>query len=146
MMDPCRFLSGTYDTAAAPCHQMDWFLSGFLPIEAAVSIFIFLGGRDPGEGERFLSRSPFPLPLSLTSCLILHESPLEHSPLQPPGCPSPHFWFLHRLFVGRCSTCGSAVSGLEYFYSVFWVKDLLGHICQACVAWQFFPCVQGRGR
>ena len=52
MMDPCRFLSGTYDTAAAPCHQMDWFLSGFCQWKPFPSLF--LGNRDPGEGERFL--------------------------------------------------------------------------------------------
>ena len=49
-----------------------------------------------------------------------------------------HFWFLHHLFVGRCSTRGSIVPGLENFYFVFWFKDLRDHFCQACVAWQFF--------
>ena len=62
MMDPSNF---PYDTAAAPCHQMDLFLSGFCQVKPPFPS-LFLSGRDPGEGERFLSRLPSPLPLLLT--------------------------------------------------------------------------------
>ena len=102
MMDPRRFPSGTYDTAAAPCHQMVWFLSGFCQLKPPMPS-LFLGGCDPGEGERFLSRSPLPLPFLLTSCLKLRESPLDQ-------CSSGHTQVTISLL--SITTCGFSMASL----------------------------------
>ena len=77
MTDPCRFPSSTYDTAATPCHQMHWFLSGFCQLKPPFPSFFFWVVVIHEKENGFFHVRPSPLPLLLTLCLKLHESPLE---------------------------------------------------------------------